>query len=166
MVSSISLTLSQFSRSSAQGPTAPYNNRSLPIQKRVDDLVARMTLEEKVSQMMNGAAAINRLDIPEYGWWNEGLQGVARAGFATVFSQAIGLAATLNLGLMHRVADVISTEAQPDGMRAHKNLGIMNPTMVGKRNQWKTNTIEFRNDGLPRAPLATCPEGAGRNFCR
>jgi beta-glucosidase len=89
MVSSISLILSQFSRSSAQGPTAPYNNPSLPIQKRVYDLVARMTLEEKVSRMMNGAAAINRLDIPEYGWWNLGLQGVARAGFATVLAASV-----------------------------------------------------------------------------
>src|ERR1043165_5152988 len=57
----------------------PYQNPSLPIAKRVDDLVSRMTLEEKISQMMNGAAAIERLGVPEYDWWNEGLHGVARA---------------------------------------------------------------------------------------
>ena len=62
--------------------------------------------------MMNGAAAIERLDIPEYEWWNEALHGVARAGHATVFPQAIGLAATWNTDLMHQVADVISTEAR------------------------------------------------------
>ena len=90
----------------------PYKNPSLPVNQRVDDLVFRMTLEEKVSQMMNGAAAIERLGIPEYEWWNEALHGVARAGYATVFPQAIGLAATWNTDLMYQVADVISTEAR------------------------------------------------------
>jgi beta-glucosidase len=89
-----------------------YKNPSLPIEKRVDDLVSRMTLEEKVSQMMNAAARIERLGIPEYEWWNEALHGVARAGYATVFPQAIGLAATWDAGLMLEVADVISTEAR------------------------------------------------------
>src|ERR1700682_1782665 len=76
---------------SGQATPPAYKNPSLPIEKRVDDLVSRMTLEEKVSQMMNGATAIKRLDIPEYEWWNEALHGVARAGYATVFPQAIGL---------------------------------------------------------------------------
>src|ERR1044072_3827755 len=78
---------------SGQSPAA-YKDPSLPIERRVDDLVSRMSLEEKVSQTMNGAAAIGRLDVPEYEWWNEALHGVARAGYATVFPQAIGLAAT------------------------------------------------------------------------
>jgi beta-glucosidase len=90
----------------------PYKNPSLSIEARVNDLVSRMTLEEKVSQMMNAAPAIPRLDIPAYDWWNESLHGVARAGVATVFPQAIGLAATWDTDLMHRVADVISTEAR------------------------------------------------------
>jgi beta-glucosidase len=90
----------------------PYKNPSLPIQVRVDDLVSRMTLEEKVSQMMNAAPAIERLGIPAYDWWNEALHGVARAGYATVFPQAIGLAATWDTKLMYEVADVISTEAR------------------------------------------------------
>lgn len=93
-------------------PAPLYLNPSLPVEKRVDDLVSRMTLEEKVSQMMNAAPAIERLGIPEYEWWNEGLHGVARAGYATVFPQAIGLAATWDTDLMHQVADVISTEAR------------------------------------------------------
>src|SRR5260370_470708 len=71
-----------------------------------------MTLEEKVSQMQDVAAPIPRLGIPAYNWWNEGLHGVARAGNATVFPQAIGLAATWDTELVHRVADVISTEAR------------------------------------------------------
>jgi beta-glucosidase len=97
---------------SSQGAPPPYKNPSLPIGKRVDDLVSRMTLAEKVSQMMNVAPAIERLGIPEYEWWNEGLHGVARAGYATVFPQAIGLAATWDTNLMYQVADVISTEAR------------------------------------------------------
>jgi beta-glucosidase len=83
----------------------PYKDPSLPIEKRVDDLVSRMMLEEKVSQMMNAAPAIPRLDIPEYEWWNEGLHGVARAGYATVFPQAIGLAATWDTNLMAQVTE-------------------------------------------------------------
>src|SRR2546426_3372258 len=97
---------------SGQTTSPPYKDTSLPIEKRVDDLVSRMTLAEKVSQMMNAAPAIKRLDIPEYEWWNEGLHGVARAGYATVFPQAIGLAATWDPDLMFQVADVISTEAR------------------------------------------------------
>jgi beta-glucosidase len=92
--------------------TPPYKNPNLPVQTRVDDLVSRMTLEEKVSQMMNAAPAIERLGIPQYDWWNEALHGVARAGYATVFPQAIGLAATWDTKLMYDVADVISTEAR------------------------------------------------------
>ena len=89
-----------------------YLNPDLPIEKRVDDLVSRMTLEEKVSQMIDVADDISRLQIPEYNWWNEALHGVARAGVATVFPQAIGLAATWNTELMYQIADVISTEAR------------------------------------------------------
>src|SRR5262245_20634468 len=89
-----------------------YKDPSLSIEKRDDDLVSRMTLEEKISQMMNSAAPIERLGIPGYDWWNEALHGVARAGYATVFPQAIGLAATWNDELIRRVADVASTEAR------------------------------------------------------
>ena len=89
---------------------APFRNPALPIDQRVNDLVGRMTLEEKVSQMVHTAAAIPRLGIPEYNWWSEGLHGVAREGYATVFPQAIGLAATFDPDLLHREADVIATE--------------------------------------------------------
>ncbi len=90
----------------------PFQNPSLPIEQRVADLVGRMTPEEKISQMTMTAAAIPRLGIPEYTWWNEGLHGVARSGYATVFPQAIGLAATWDTSLLHRVGDIISTEAR------------------------------------------------------
>ena len=71
-----------------------YRNPSLPIEQRVSDLVSRMTLEEKVRQMQHTAPAIPRLGVPSYDWWSEALHGVARSGYATVFPQAIGMAAT------------------------------------------------------------------------
>src|SRR6266550_8286274 len=89
---------------------APFRNPALPIEQRVNDLVSRMTLDEKVSQMVHTAAAIPRLGIPEYNWWSEGLHGAAREGYATVFPQAIGLAATFDPDLLHKEADVIGTE--------------------------------------------------------
>lgn len=111
LVIAMVLALPANETSGQQAPPA-YQNPSLPVEKRVDDLVSRMTLEEKVSQMMNASAPVERLGVPAYEWWNEALHGVARAGYATVFPQAIGLAATWDTDLMHRVADVISTEAR------------------------------------------------------
>ncbi len=90
----------------------PFQDPNLSIQERVDDLVSRMTLEEKVSQMIDQADSVGRFGIPAYNWWNECLHGVARAGTATVFPQAIGLAATWNTELMYHTADIISTEAR------------------------------------------------------
>src|SRR5512136_1531363 len=85
---------------------------SRSFEERVNDLVSRMTVEEKVSQMGSVAPAIERLGIPQYNWWNEGLHGIARAGIATVFPQAIGLASTWNTELMYRLATVISDEGR------------------------------------------------------
>ncbi len=90
----------------------PYKEPSLPVEQRTADLVSRMTLEEKISQMVFDAPAIERLGIPQYNWWNECLHGVGRAGPATVFPQAIGLAATWNPDLLHQIATVISDEAR------------------------------------------------------
>lgn len=90
----------------------PFLDPSLPIERRLDDLLARLTLEEKIAQMTNSAPAVERLGIPQYDWWNECLHGVARAGVATVFPQAIGLAATWDRPLIQRMAEVISDEAR------------------------------------------------------
>jgi beta-glucosidase len=90
----------------------PYLNPALPLDERADDLVSRMTLVEKIGQMLYEAPAIERLGIPEYNWWNECLHGVGRAGVATVFPQAIGLAATWDDDLVRRVATAISDEAR------------------------------------------------------
>jgi beta-glucosidase len=89
-----------------------YMNPALPLEQRVDDLIGRMTLEEKVSQMRDHAVAIPRLSIPKYDWWNEGLHGVAFAGYATNFPQVIGMAATWDTDLVHQMGETVSTEAR------------------------------------------------------
>jgi len=92
--------------------SSDYLDPDLPLADRVTDLVERMTLEEKIQQMLYDAPAIERLGVPAYNWWNEALHGVARAGRATVFPQAIGLAAAWDTDLMLEVARVIATEAR------------------------------------------------------
>jgi beta-glucosidase len=91
---------------------ALYLDPSQPINARVDDLIKRMTLEEKASQLVNQARAIPRLQVPAYDWWSEALHGVANAGTATVFPEPIGLAATFDDKAIHEMAVVISTEAR------------------------------------------------------
>ena len=95
-----------------QGPQLPFRNTSLPTDQRVADLLGRMTLEEKVAQMMDKTPAIERLGIPAYNWWNEALHGVARTGLATVFPQAIALAATFDEPAMLATFSTISDEAR------------------------------------------------------
>lgn len=90
----------------------PFQDTTLDIDKRVEDLVGRLTIDEKANQLFNKTPAIERLGIPEYNWWNECLHGVARAGKATVFPQAIGMAATFDEDLMFRLATAISDEGR------------------------------------------------------
>src|SRR5580692_10482539 len=99
-------------QSSCTPSPCPYLNPALAPDARAKDLVGRMTLEEKVSQMQDAAAAIPRLGVPAYNWWNEALHGVARNGFATNFPQSIGIAATWDTALMHRIATVIAVEGR------------------------------------------------------
>jgi len=95
-------------------PTFQYafQNPALPLEERVEDLISQMTLEEKAGQLLMNSPAIERLGIPAYDWWSEALHGVARNGRATVFPQAIGLAATFDTELMQEVAGVIAEEAR------------------------------------------------------
>ncbi|HEX3822230.1 MAG TPA: glycoside hydrolase family 3 C-terminal domain-containing protein [Candidatus Sulfotelmatobacter sp.] len=94
------------------GSTALYMDPSKPIDARVDDLIKRMTLEQKASQVVNQARAIPELNIPAYDWWSEALHGVANAGTATVFPEPVGLAATFDDPLIHQMAIVIGIEAR------------------------------------------------------
>ena len=120
-----------------------YFNPENSIQDRVDNLISCMTLEEKVSQMIYNSVAIDRLDIPAYNWWNESLHGVARSGRATVFPQAIGIAATFDPSLIYRVASAISDEA-----RAMYNASVK----MGYRNQYGGLTFWTPNVNIFRDP--------------
>jgi beta-glucosidase len=115
------IVIFNFSALCQQKQEYPFQNTTLPVDERVKDLVSRLTLQEKVMQLFNQAPAIDRLGIPAYNWWNECLHGVARAGKATVFPQAIGMAATFDQDLMFRVGTAISDEA-----RAKHNYFVSN----------------------------------------
>jgi beta-glucosidase len=128
----------------AAQPSAPpaYLDPHVPLERRVNDLVGRMTLDEKISQMMDHAPAIPRLQVPEYNWWNEALHGVARAGLATVFPQAIGFAATWDDELVHRMASAISDEARAkhhDALRKGNHDRYLGLTI------WSPNINLFRD---------------------
>jgi beta-glucosidase len=99
-------------RGQAPSDVPAYQRLDLDADTRAADLVSRMTLDEKIAQLMNNAPAIPRLGVPAYEWWNECLHGVARAGAATVFPQAIGMAASFDTALLHEVATAISDEAR------------------------------------------------------
>jgi beta-glucosidase len=128
--------------SMAQTAAPAYLDPSQPVDVRVNDLVGRMTLKEKASQLVNQARAIPRLQIPAYDWWSEALHGVANAGTATVFPEPIGLAATFDDSLIHDMAVVIGTEA-----RAKHNQAVR----AGRRDVmegldfWSPNINIFRD---------------------
>ncbi|MBN2371644.1 MAG: glycoside hydrolase family 3 C-terminal domain-containing protein [Vicinamibacteria bacterium] len=120
-----------------------YLDPSQTVESRARDLVSRMTLDEKVSQMMNNAPSIPRLGVPEYDWWNECLHGVARAGRATVFPQAIGLAATFDAALVERIASAIGDEA-----RAKHHAFVQ----AGRRGRYRGLTFWTPNINIFRDP--------------
>lgn len=110
--------------------------------KRAADLVAQMTLHEKVSQMLSWAPAIERLGIPAYNWWSEGIHGVGRAGTATVFPQAIGMAAAFDEDMMEQVGNAVGVEARGkyNMFRAHGDRDIFKGLTV-----WAPNINIFRD---------------------
>jgi len=120
----------------------PYQNTRLDFETRAEDLVSRMTLEEKVSQLTHYAGKVEHLGIPEYNWWNECLHGVARAGKATVFPQAIGMAATFDRQMMFRMADITSTEARA---KYHDFLSRDKHGMYQGLTFWSPNINIFRD---------------------
>jgi beta-glucosidase len=120
-----------------------FQNMSLSNEERVADLISHMSLKEKVSQMRYDAPEIMRLGIPEYNWWNECLHGVARAGEATVFPQAIGLGATWNPNLMFNIGTAISDEARAKYHKFSKN---------GKRGIYQGLTFWTPNINIFRDP--------------
>ena len=167
------ITAQQPTQSPAPAPTSEqikaaaamsFRNPSLPIDKRVDDLVGRLTLEEKVEQLIDRAPAIPRLDIPAYNWWNEGLHGVARSGFATLFPQAIGNAATWDAPLIHSIGEAVSTEARAkyNDAIAHNNhdryfgLTIWSPNInIFRDPRWGRGQETYGEDPFLTARLGT-----------
>jgi len=146
----------------------PFQNPSLTGDARVGDLLSRMTLAEKAAQMLHDAPAIPRLGIPAYNWWNEGLHGVARAGIATVFPQAIGLAAAWDVPLLHRVATAISDEARA---KHHEYIRQNDHGMYKGLTIWSPNINIFRDPrwGRGHETYGECPHLTARlavAFCR
>jgi beta-glucosidase len=141
LLTSIILCCSSFFSSAQEA--ALFRNNKVPMNARVNDLLGRLTLEEKVSLLGYNSKAVPRLGIPAYNWWNEGLHGVARAGKATVFPQAIAMAASFNDDLMQEVATAISTEA-----RAKYNLS----TQQGRHLQYMGLTFWSPNINIFRDP--------------
>ncbi len=126
----------------AQSPSYPFQNKNLSIDQRIKDLVGQLTLEEKVNEMLYNAPGVPRLGVPQYNWWNEALHGVGRSGRATVFPQAIGLAATFNDELVFEEANVISDEA-----RAMYNVAVKKDYRMqyGGLTFWSPNINIFRD---------------------
>jgi len=122
----------------------PFENYNLPFESRVDDLVSRLTLEEKVFQMLNSAPAIPRLNIPAYDWWNETLHGVARTPFkVTVYPQAIAMAATFDPAALYKMADYSALEGRAIYNKA-LSLGRTNERYLGLT-YWTPNINIFRD---------------------
>jgi len=119
-----------------------YKDKNLSFEERAKDLVSKLTLDEKISQLTHESQAIERLNIPKYNWWNEALHGVARSGVATVFPQAIGLASTWDLNLMSEVANTISDEARA---KHHEYLRQGHIDMYTGINFWSPNINIFRD---------------------
>ena len=122
--------------------TLPYQNPNLSAAQRADDLLSRLTLEEKVSLMMDTSPAIGRLGIPQFQWWNEALHGVGRNGFATVFPITMAMAASWDDALLHQVFTAVSDEARVKAQQAKRSGDI-------KRYQslsfWTPNINIFRD---------------------
>ncbi len=110
--------------STAQPASLPYQNPKLKAEQRADDLLKRLTLEEKVQLMMDTSPAINRLEIPQFQWWNEALHGVGRNGYATVFPITMAMAASWDDALLHRVFTAVSDEARVKARQAKQSGNI------------------------------------------
>src|SRR3954471_9841412 len=146
----------------------PFENTDLTLDARVQDLVSRLTIEEKAAQMMHEAPAIPRLGIPAYNWWNEALHGVARSGVATVFPQAIGLAAMFDAPFLRQVATAVADEARA---KYHEYQRRGDAGLYKGLTFWAPNINIFRDPrwGRGHETYGECPYLTARlgvAFCR
>ena len=140
---SLSITMSTVVLAqNASGQQQPYQDSQLTAAQRADDLLGRLTLDEKVRLMMDSSPAIDRLGIPQFQWWNEALHGVGRNGYATVFPITMAMAASWDDALLHRVFTAVSDEARVKAQQAKRSGNI-------KRYQslsfWTPNINIFRD---------------------
>lgn len=126
---------------SAQTPDFPFWDSNLPQDQRIEDLLQRLTLEEKIAMMQNASKGVERLGIPDYDWWNEALHGVARSGKATVFPQAIGLAATFDPDEHLKTFTIISDEPRATLNAARKSIVLLKNDNVLPLKPEKTKRI-------------------------
>ena len=126
----------------ATAQSLPYQNASLSAGERADDLLGRLTLEEKVNLMMDTSPAIERLGIPQFQWWNEALHGIGRNGFATVFPITMGMAASWDDALLHRVFTAVSDEARVKARQAKRSGDIQRYQSLSF---WTPNINIFRD---------------------
>ncbi|MGO8787186.1 MAG: glycoside hydrolase family 3 C-terminal domain-containing protein [Terriglobia bacterium] len=136
------LTPTLLAQTKTEGVLLPFRNPSLPIEKRAEDLVSRLTLDEKVHQMEYTSPEIIRLGIPSYNWWSEALHGVARSGYATVFPQAIGMAATWDQVMVHEEGETIATEGRAKFNQAQREG---NHSIFYGLDFWSPNINIFRD---------------------
>lgn len=144
--------------------TELFKQTNQPVEKRIADLLSRLTLEEKISQMVYNSSAIPHLGIPEYNWWNECLHGVGRAGIATVFPQAIGMAASFNEQMLEEVASIIADEARAKHHEAakrgdrgiYKGLTFWTPTInIFRDPRWGRGQETYGEDPYLTGRLGT-----------
>ncbi len=110
---------------SASAQQLPYQNPALPVEQRVDDLLGRLTLEEKAALMMNSSPAIPRLGIPQFDWWSEALHGVGRNGLSTTFPSCIGMACSFDDDLLERIYQAVSDEARAKNTQLRRTKGTV-----------------------------------------
>jgi beta-glucosidase len=162
------LSFIQPAAATAQTDPLPYQNPSISPERRAADLVSRMTLEEKAAQSINTAPAIARLGVPAYDYWSEGLHGIARSGYATLFPQAIGMAATWDPALLQSIGTVVSTEARAKYNQAVREgvhsiyfgLTVWSPNInIFRDPRWGRGQETYGEDPFLTSTL-------GRNFVR
>ena len=137
----------------ANAQMLPYQNPQLTAEQRADDLLGRLTLDEKVKLMMDTSPAIPRLGIPQFQWWNEALHGVGRNGFATVFPITMAMAASWDDALLLQVFTAVSDEARAKAQQAKKAGNIQRYQSLSF---WTPNiNISDNEDGTGRGAWST-----------
>jgi len=150
-------------QATAQTQPLPYQNPSLPVEQRVEDLLGRLTLEEKVSLMMNSSPAIERLGIPQWDWWSEALHGVGRNGLSTTFPSCIGMACSFDEELLERIYQAVSDEARAKNtaqrkegqpIKRYQGLSFWTPTInIFRDPRWGRGQESYGEDPFMNARM-------------